>query len=103
MLVFLLGTKVNFSKVAGMFSPQVRWWIFLHLILQYRLFSDQVGLRLIEGNVRTQPLSSLPVLDCGMAYENTATGILNFPVCSSPTRLIALRFFFQRRFCLQRL
>jgi hypothetical protein len=61
-------------------------------------FTDKVGYRLLEGNVINQPLSSLPVLDCGMAYENSATRYIEFPCLLKPNTTYSLSLLFHEDF-----
>lgn len=60
--------------------------------------SEQVGYRLLEGNVRVNLFSSLPVIDCGMAEIGFNTRFIEFPCIVKPNTTYSLAVIFHKDF-----
>lgn len=58
----------------------------------------QVGYRLMEGNVRNSPVSSLSQIDCGLALVSFNTRFIEFPCLLKPNTTYSLVIIFHRDF-----
>jgi len=59
---------------------------------------DRVGYRMLEGNVRNQVYSSLPIIDCGLAEENSSVRYIEFPCLLKANTTYSLDLLFHQDF-----
>jgi hypothetical protein len=93
-----LANRADFRKSA--------WYVFttgnlLDLVafdFSVSVQTDKVGYRIFEGNVRTSPFPTLPIIECGIAKENGDKRFIEFPCILDPNTTYSLVLLFHKDF-----